>query len=234
MPPPIKGSRRLSNFCTRHLAWVTGTLWLCNFREHDFLLTWRVLNFHSCLAHVLNLAIGDFMGVVTKKGAIANAQAIWDYDPTDQGNRINGGDLDVIATIRTLAVKINVSSQRKEEFEVIQKNEYTNNPTPAQQEARSFKALQLIVHGNTRWGTAHGMMDRALLLQKVRCIQQRTSPSSISTLSSPSTYSSHSPMSGLDHAPSFVVQARTPRRSLGRPSVSASRIGNACSNAARF
>ena len=53
------------------------------------------------------------MGEITSKAAVATKQAIWDYDPEDEGNLINGA-LDVIAIVRTLAVKvcIHLLSQR--------------------------------------------------------------------------------------------------------------------------
>jgi hypothetical protein len=59
-----------------------------------------------CLGHVNNLGIFDFMSFITKTAIIETKQAIWDYDPDDPNNRILGGDLDVIAIIRTLAVKV--------------------------------------------------------------------------------------------------------------------------------
>jgi hypothetical protein len=46
------------------------------------------------------------MGCITKIAAIENANAIWEYDPSLLNNRILGGSLDVIAAIRTIAVKV--------------------------------------------------------------------------------------------------------------------------------
>jgi hypothetical protein len=43
---------------------------------------------------------------ITKIAAVENATAIWEYDPSLQGNRVLGGSLDVIAAIRTLAIKV--------------------------------------------------------------------------------------------------------------------------------
>ena len=48
------------------------------------------------------------MGRVTKIAAVENANAIWEYDPSLPNNRILGGSLDVIAAIRTIAVKVSV------------------------------------------------------------------------------------------------------------------------------
>ena len=45
------------------------------------------------------------MSKITLKAAVATKQAIWDYDPEEEDNLINGG-VDVIAIIRTLAVKV--------------------------------------------------------------------------------------------------------------------------------
>jgi len=43
---------------------------------------------------------------ITKIVAIETATAIWEYNPTLQGNRVLGGSLDIIAAIRTLAIKV--------------------------------------------------------------------------------------------------------------------------------
>jgi hypothetical protein len=43
---------------------------------------------------------------ITKIAAVENATAIWEYDPSLPGNRVLGGSLDVIAAIRTLAIKV--------------------------------------------------------------------------------------------------------------------------------
>ena len=68
-------------------------------------------NFHfddRCLGHVVNLRNVDVMGQITKIAAVENATAIWEYDPTREDNRVLGGSLDVIAAIRTLAIKVRV------------------------------------------------------------------------------------------------------------------------------
>ena len=61
--------------------------------------------FLSCLAHVVNLRNVDVMGRITKTAVVENATAIWEYDPTKPDNRVLGGSLDVIAALRTLAIK---------------------------------------------------------------------------------------------------------------------------------
>jgi hypothetical protein len=43
---------------------------------------------------------------VTKIAVVENAIAIWEYDPSLEGNCVLGGSLDVIAEIRTLAIKV--------------------------------------------------------------------------------------------------------------------------------
>jgi len=50
------------------------------------------------------------MGDITKIAAVENATAIWEYDPIREDNRILGGSLDVIAAIRTLAIKVSLCS----------------------------------------------------------------------------------------------------------------------------
>ena len=61
-----------------------------------------------CLGHVINLGNVDVMSHVTKLAAITNSTAIWEYDPEREDNRVLGGSLDVIAAIRTLAIKVSV------------------------------------------------------------------------------------------------------------------------------
>jgi hypothetical protein len=60
----------------------------------------------SCLEHVVNLANVDVMGHITKIAAVENATAIWEYDPDLYNNRVLGGSLDVIAAVRTIAIKV--------------------------------------------------------------------------------------------------------------------------------
>ena len=59
-----------------------------------------------CLDHVVNLGNVDVMSHITKIAAVENATAIWEYDPTNEDNRVLGGSLDVIAAIHTLAIKV--------------------------------------------------------------------------------------------------------------------------------
>jgi hypothetical protein len=60
----------------------------------------------SCLGHVVNLGNIDVMKHITKIAVVENATAIWEYDPSRDDNRVLGGSLDVIAAIRTLAIKV--------------------------------------------------------------------------------------------------------------------------------
>jgi hypothetical protein len=46
------------------------------------------------------------MSHVTKLAAVENATAMWEYDPALPGSRVLDGLLDVIAAIRTLAIKV--------------------------------------------------------------------------------------------------------------------------------
>jgi hypothetical protein len=54
----------------------------------------------------VNLANIDVMSHITKIAAVETATAIWEYDPELPANRVLGGSLDVIATVRTLAIKV--------------------------------------------------------------------------------------------------------------------------------
>jgi hypothetical protein len=65
-----------------------------------------VLTPSRCFAHVVNIANVAVMSHITKIAAIENATAIWEYDPSLPGNRVLGGSLDVIASIRTIAIKV--------------------------------------------------------------------------------------------------------------------------------
>lgn len=63
-----------------------------------------------CLSHVVNLANIDVMGHITKIAAVENSTAIWEYDPKLPDNRVLGGSLDVIAAIRTIAIKVRINT----------------------------------------------------------------------------------------------------------------------------
>ncbi|KAF8231985.1 hypothetical protein L208DRAFT_1124835, partial [Tricholoma matsutake] len=73
-----------------------------------------------CLEHVVNLANINIMAHITKIMAMETATAIWEYDPDIPANCGFGGSLDVIATICTLAIKIQSSGQRIEYFQNLQ------------------------------------------------------------------------------------------------------------------
>lgn len=62
--------------------------------------------FFRCLGHVVNLGNVNVMNRITKIAAVEHTTAIWEYDPTLDDNRVLGGSLDVIAAIRTLAIKV--------------------------------------------------------------------------------------------------------------------------------
>jgi len=70
-----------------------------------YLTEWSSL---SCLGHVVNLGNVDVMERITKIAIVENATAIWEYDPSREDNRVLGGSLDVIAAIRTLAIKVSM------------------------------------------------------------------------------------------------------------------------------
>jgi hypothetical protein len=46
------------------------------------------------------------MARITKIAAVETTTAIWEYDPMLSDNRVLNGSLDVIAAIRTLAIKV--------------------------------------------------------------------------------------------------------------------------------
>ncbi|KAF8993036.1 hypothetical protein BDZ89DRAFT_973135 [Hymenopellis radicata] len=93
--------------------------------------------------------------MITSQAAIATTQAIWEWDPQRPGQPYSRR-LDVLAAIRTLTVKIQASGQRIAYFHALQTELGLKN------------TLALILHGNTRWGTAYGMVHRAHKLKKVQ------------------------------------------------------------------
>jgi hypothetical protein len=52
------------------------------------------------------------MAHITKIAAVETTTAIWEYDPSLTDNRVLNGSLDVIAAIRTLAIKVSCVSFR--------------------------------------------------------------------------------------------------------------------------
>jgi hypothetical protein len=125
-----------------------------------------------CLAHIVNLGVVAVMGHITKIAAVETTTAIWEYDPDLPDNRILGGSLDVIAAIRTLAVKVRClfassqtlmllseqiqsSGQRIEYFQKLQIETGINAP------------LVIPLHSNIRWGSAYNMLDRSYRLRQV-------------------------------------------------------------------
>ena len=83
------------------------------------------------------------MSSITKIAAIESAQAIWEFDPTLDGNRLLGGSLDVIAAIQTIAIKV---SDIRSESSVIILHQYprfvhpdnvSNTSSNSRQAARS-------------------------------------------------------------------------------------------------
>lgn len=114
------------------------------------------------------------MGHITKIVAVENATAIWEYDPTQPDNCVLGGSLDVIAAIRTLAIKVRllVSSKRHtlshDIYAQIQASgqciEYFHS---TQIHCGVPEALKIPLHSNIHWGTAFKMLDQANKLRQV-------------------------------------------------------------------
>ncbi|KAF8198602.1 hypothetical protein BJ912DRAFT_922530 [Pholiota molesta] len=82
---------------TRVLPYLNGTV--------------KNYSYRICLAHIVNLGNVDVMSHITQIAVVENSTAIWEYDPSCENNHILGGSLDVIAAIRTLAIKIQASGQ---------------------------------------------------------------------------------------------------------------------------
>ena len=61
---------------------------------------------YSCLGHVINLGNVAFVGTITKIAAVENMSAIWEFDLNLSDSRVLNGDIDVIAAVQTLAIKV--------------------------------------------------------------------------------------------------------------------------------
>ena len=115
------------------------------------------------------------MARITKIAVVETTTAIWEYDPSLPDNRLLNGSLDVIAAIRTLAIKvclnsicyfrysltaplqqIQASGQRIELFEKLQI------------ECGIVDPLKIPLHSNVRWGTAFNMLSKSYKLRQVR------------------------------------------------------------------
>ncbi|KAG6905515.1 hypothetical protein DXG01_002278 [Tephrocybe rancida] len=108
----------------------------------------------SCLGHVVNLGSTDVMSHITNIGNVETTTAIWEFDPSLPNNRVLGGSLDVISTIRTLTIKIQASGQRIEFFDKCQTQRGITDP------------LKIPLHSNVQWGSAYGMLDQAYQLHQ--------------------------------------------------------------------
>jgi len=115
------------------------------------------------------------MSHITKIAAVENATAIWEYDPTRTDNRVLGGSLDVIAAIRTLAIKVIILSLTLCSLQSLnniyaqiqasgQRIEYFHS---TQIRCGIPEALKIPLHSNVRWGTAFKMLDQANKLRQV-------------------------------------------------------------------
>lgn len=124
----------------------------------------------------MNLANVAVMSHITKIAVIENSNAIWEYDPELVGNRVLGGSLDVVAAIRTLAVKVcttsNIYANSHSDFMFLsqiqasgQRIEYFEK---LQLQFKIAIPLKIPLQNNTRWGTAHKMLDRSYKLRQVR------------------------------------------------------------------
>ena len=88
----------------------------CNYIKQALVLQ-KIYSFNAdqhhlpCLAHVVNLAITEFMNVVTKIVHVETTAAIWEFNPTLTQNQVLGSTLNVIAVVWMLAIKIQASGQ---------------------------------------------------------------------------------------------------------------------------
>lgn len=111
------------------------------------------------------------MSTITKIAAVETTSAIWEFDLSLPDNRVLGNSLDVVAAVRTLAIKvcplifllcahadiriqIQCSGQCIKYFHSLQINCGITIP------------LSILLHSNIRWGTADGMLGQAFQLRQ--------------------------------------------------------------------
>lgn len=97
--------------CIAVAASLNGLLIKTKFRELPIMHRFIPDKCISCLGHVINLAEVAFMSHVTRIAAVETSTAIWEYDPDLPDNRVLHGSLDVIAAVRTLAIKVRLIYQ---------------------------------------------------------------------------------------------------------------------------
>jgi hypothetical protein len=120
----------------------------------------------------VNLGNVDVVKHITKIAAVETTTAIWEYDPELPDNRLLNGSLDVIAAIRTLAIKV------RDESLPLLTTSYLQQIQSSGQRIEVFNKLQfecdfvnpykIPLHSNVRWGTAYRMLERGFKLRKVR------------------------------------------------------------------
>lgn len=75
--------------------------------HHRKIYSFDLVQHHlPCLAHVVNLGIIAVMSMITRIANVETSTAIWEFDPTDPSNRVLGNSLDVVAAVRTIAIKV--------------------------------------------------------------------------------------------------------------------------------
>ncbi|KAF8230233.1 hypothetical protein L208DRAFT_1123454, partial [Tricholoma matsutake] len=121
MQSEVVGFKAVSGDHDNALTNTTICLTVEDLHQHRRLNPWDAFtNQLLCLEHVVNLANIDVMAHITKIAAVEMATAIWEYDPEMPANRVFSRSLDVIATIRTLAIKIQSSGPHIECFQKLQ------------------------------------------------------------------------------------------------------------------
>jgi hypothetical protein len=114
------------------------------------------------------------MGHITKIAAVETSTAIWEYDPSLAGNRVLGGSMDVIAAIRTLAIKVRFqflllsrSSSSWSASQIQASGQRIEVFNKLQIECAITEPLKIPLHSNIRWGTVFLMLTRSYKLREV-------------------------------------------------------------------
>ena len=106
------------------------------------------------------------MSHITKIAAVETMMAIWEYDPQLSANRILSGSLDVIAAVRTLAIKVSFFNQ------LSPVDSHINQIQSSGQHIEDFERLQIKcgitqllkipLHSNVQWGSAYQMLNHCI------------------------------------------------------------------------
>jgi hypothetical protein len=108
-----------------------------------------------CMAHVIQLSLNELLGRIKAKPKNDTVDMVWTDElqkASTQRSHIKGDITDTLDKVRRLAIYINASPQRREEFLKLQQDKDGNQLVPIQDV-------------RTRWNSTYLMLQRAKRLQ---------------------------------------------------------------------